>query len=161
MAEPITTVAPLEKGGIRFSETELAEVDQGRPVLRVRRERIQHIQLRWGSRAARPLVQVLLGTVFLATGCVIQGLMLWEWLRNGGVIHVEVVVGLAILALMGGWLLFDALKKGYFLEVSTDSRKEKLRFDRRLSLQKIESLLAEARQRFGYTVVGLNAAPTP
>jgi hypothetical protein len=146
----------VEKGGVRFSDQEIAEVDAshpgGRPVLRIPRDRIREIHLRWGAQAARPLVQLILGGGFLGAACYIQVSMLWEWFRYGGVIHAEVVAGLVVLGFVGGWLLFTALRRGFYLAVQTSGAQEKVRFDRRLPRQEIETLLNEARRRFGYEI---------
>ena len=157
MENETATLEAVEKGGVRFSNQEIAEVDvsnpRGRPVLRIPRDRIQEIHLRWGVQASRPLVQLILGGGFLGAACFIQGSMLWEWFRHGGVIHVEVVVGLAVLGLVGGWLLFTALRRGFYLAVRTNSAQEKVRFDRRVSREEIELFLNEARRRFGYEIL--------
>lgn len=150
----------IEKGGVRFSDKEIAEVDTsnpcGRPVLRIPRDRIQEIHLRWGIQAARPLVQLVLGGGFLAVACFIQLRMLWEWFRHGGTIYVEVVAGLVILGVVGGWLLFTALRRGFYLAVQTSGGQEKVRFHRRVPRQEIETVLNEARSRFGYEISDLN-----
>jgi hypothetical protein len=152
----------VEKGGVRFTDQELAEVDGSgpgsRPVLRISRDRIREIHLRWGLQAARPLVQLVLGGGFLGAACYIQAAMLWEWFRNGGVIYVEVIVGFVILGVVGGWLLFTALQRGFYLHVQTNNAKEKVRFDRRLPRQEIETVLNEARHRFGYEISDVHLA---
>lgn len=152
----------VEKGGVRFSDKEIAEVDAsnpgGRPVLRIPRDRIREIHLRWGIQAARPLVQLILGGGFLGGACYIQVSMLWEWFRHGGVIHVKVVAGFVILGFVGGWLLFTALRRGFYLAVQTSTTQEKVRFDRRAPRQEIETLLSEARRRFGYEISELHLA---
>jgi hypothetical protein len=141
----------VEKGGVRFSNQEIAEVDAsnpgGRPVLRIPRDRIREIHLRWGIQAARPLVQLILGGGLLAAGCYLQIGMLWEWFRHGGTIYGEVVVGFVILSLVGG-----------YLAVQTSSTQEKVRFNRRVQRQEIEPFLSEARSRFGYEIFDLNRA---
>lgn len=155
----------IEKGGIRFSDQEIAEVDPsrpgGRPVLRIPRDRIREIHLRWGIQAARPLVQLVLGGGFLAAAGYILVTMLWEWFRHGGVIHVEVVAGLVVLGVVGGWLLFTALRRGFYLAVQTNNAREKVRFDRRLPRQEIQPFLNEARRRFGYEISDLHLASVP
>jgi nitrogen fixation-related uncharacterized protein len=152
-----TTSVPkvsIAKGGVRFSAEELAEVDsRGHPVLRIPRSRIRQVELRWGRQAARPLVQLVLGVAFAGTGGGIEIAMILEWLRHGGTIIDLVVVGLAMMALLGVWLLWTALRRGFYLDVQTDSRAEKICFDRRLSREEVEAFLDEARQRLGYQIL--------
>lgn len=58
-------VPALEKGNVRFSQEMLAEVDRGHPVVRVQKDHVQSIALRRGFRAARPIVQGVLGAALL------------------------------------------------------------------------------------------------
>lgn len=143
----------LEKGNIRFSAKELAELDRHRAVIRVPRDRCREIAWRYGSRAARPWVQSTLGLACLAGGLYLLVRLLVEWWRGGGVLWIEQVAGLVILGFVGGALLVDVVRKGHFLEVQTDKAPEKLRFDRSVSPADIETFLSEARQRWGYTIV--------
>ena len=59
---------------------------------------------------------------------------------------------------MGGWLLFTALRRGFYLAVKTTSASEKVRLDRRLPRQEIQPFLNEARHRFGYEISDLHIA---
>jgi hypothetical protein len=143
----------VEKGSVRFSEREVAEVDdRGHPVLRIPRDRIQALHLRWGLQAARPAVQLGLGVLLTAAGAVLLVALLVGWARQGGVLHLEMVGGFAFLVLAGGWLLTTALRQGYYLEVLTLKGREKVRFDRRVAPEEIIPFLAEAGRRLGYTV---------
>jgi hypothetical protein len=154
---PTENVPPVSiaKGGVRFSAEELAEVDdRGHPVLRIPRSRIRQIGLRWGRQAARPLVQLVLGIAFAGGGGFIEIAMILEWLRHGGTLIDLVVVGLAIMTLLGAWLLWTALRRGFYLDVQTDSRAEKICFDRRLTREEVEAFLDEVRQRLGYQILG-------
>ncbi len=154
--ETVQGVAPLQKGGVRFSDRELAEVDdRSHPVLRIPRERIERIHLRQGLQAARPAVQLGLGVVCLAAGCVLLVALLWGWFRNGGLLQLEMVGGFFFLALAGAALTLTALRRGYYLEVRTAKGIEKVRLARGLAPGEIETFLAEARDRLGYEISDL------
>jgi hypothetical protein len=84
--------------------------------------------------------------------------MIVEWLRHGGVLEGDLVVALAISALIGAWLLWTALRRGHYLTVQTDGRAEKVCFDRRLPREEIDPFLEEARRRLGYQI-SVAAAP--
>jgi hypothetical protein len=149
--------ASVQKGGVRFAAKELAEVDrQSRPVLRIARERIQGIHLRQGMQAARPVLQLAVGSFCLIVGCLLEGGLLWSWFREGGLLHLEMAGGFLCLAALGGWLAATALRRGYYLEVGTARGIEKLRIDRGLTAGEIESFLQEARSRLGYEVSDLH-----
>lgn len=150
--------AVLQKGNVRFSAEELAELDRHRAVIRVPRDRCREITWRYGSRAARPWVQSTLGLACLAGGFYLLVRLLQEWWRGGGVLWIEQVAGLVILGFVGGALLADMLRKGHYLEVRTDKSTEKLRFDRSVSVGDIETFLAEAGRRWGYPIVDQSPA---
>jgi len=64
----------------------------------------------------------------------------------------RILLAFASVTLIGVWLVVDALRRGYYLEVEAKGGKNKLRFDRRLSRAEIESFLATVRQRLGYEI---------
>lgn len=142
----------MENGGIRFSDKEIAELDRGRPVLRIPRDRVREIRVEWGFQAARPGVQVGLGVVILV------GWLWWGvgtivgWLRDGGVLYIEFVVGFVTMPLLGGWLALHGLRRGLYLAVQTDSLVEKLQLDRSLSREEVETFLSEVRRALGYPI---------
>jgi hypothetical protein len=145
--------AVLEKGNVRFSAEELAELDRKRAVIRVPRDRCREIAWRYGSRAARPWVQSALGIACLVGGFYLLVRLLMEWWRGGGVLWIEQVAGLVVLGFVGGALMVDVLRKGHYLEVRTEKATEKLRFDRSVAAADIETFLAEAGRRWGYAIV--------
>lgn len=142
----------LEKGGIRFSEKLLAELDRGRPVVRITRGDVRHIALRWGFQAPRPFVQTVLGAGLLLGGVFILVKIILELRAHGGEISGRLLIGLVIVGLFGGWLLFEAFKRGYYLEVRTEKRAEKLRFSRQLSREEIEEFIASVRSQMGWII---------
>lgn len=166
MESETAALSAVEKGGVRFSNQEIAEVDvsnpRARPVLRIPRDSIREIHLRWGVQAARPLVQLILGAGFLGVACYIPMRMVWEWFRYDGVMNQgkAAVWIVTLLGLLGGWLLFTALRRGFYLAVQTNNAQEKVRFDRRMSREEIENFLNEARRRFGYEIFDLNRMGT-
>jgi len=54
--------------------------------------------------------------------------------------------------LVGGWVVYDALRRGFFLAVKGPHGRQKLRFSRRAERPEIEALLHRAEQLFGYAV---------
>lgn len=143
---------PLEFGGIRFSNDLIAEVDRGQTLLRIRRDDVQRIALRRGFQAARPLFQTTLGFGLLLAGVYILVKVILELMTSGGEIGGKLLIALATVSLLGGWLFWEGLKRGYYLEVTTAKRAEKLRFARRLSEEQIEAFLASVRSQLGWPI---------
>lgn len=142
----------LEHGGIRFSTDLLAEVDRGHPVIRIPREDVRRIALRWGFQAPRPIVQAILGIGLLLAGVYILVKIILELMAHGGEVSGRLLIALVIVGLLGGWLFFEAFKRGYYLEVRTEKRAEKLRFNRRLSREEIEEFIASVRSQMGWII---------
>jgi len=142
----------LEHGGIRFSADLLAELDRGHPIIRIPREDVRRIALLWGFQAPRPVVQAVLGIGLLLAGIYILVKIILELMAHGGNVLGKLLIGLVIVGLLGGWLFFEAFKRGYYLEVRTEKRVEKLRFDRRLSRDEIEEFIASVRSQMGWMI---------
>jgi hypothetical protein len=142
----------LEHGGIRFSADLLAELDRGHPVIRIPREDVQRIALRWGFQAPRPFVQAALGSGLLLAGLYILVKIILELMAHGGDVSGKLLIGLVIVGLLGGWLFSEAFKRGYYLEVRTEKRVEKLRFNRRLSRNEIEEFIASVQSQMGWII---------
>lgn len=149
----------MEKGGVRFSDKEVAELDRDRAVLRIPRDRVREIRVERGFQAARPGVQVGLGAAILA-GCIWWGAgTIVGWLRDGGTLYIEFVVGFVTMALLGGWLSLHGLRRGLYLAVQTDSGLEKLQLHRSLSREEVETFLSEVRKSLGYPIVDRSLQP--
>ncbi len=153
MSEPAPRNEWMEQGGVRFSDKEVAELDRDRPVLRIPRDRVREIRLERGFQAARPLVQPVLGGSILAATLWWGGGVIVHWLRYGGVLEAEFIVGVVTMSLLGGWLALHGLRRGLYLAVQTDSRLEKLQLHRNLSREEVETFLSEVRRTLGYPIV--------
>jgi len=146
-------VPVLERGNVRFSQDMLAEVDRGHPVVRVQKDQIQSIALRKGFKAARPVVQFVLGGVLLGAPLYVFVAILLELRNPGSKVQGRLLIGLIIMAIVGAWLLWGALKRGYYLEATTRNRKEKLCFDAGLSESEIHEFLESVRRSpLGYAI---------
>ncbi len=88
----------------------------------------------------------------MVAGLVLLVEVLEVLMTQGGRIKGTILVGLVSLGLIGGWLLFDAFRRGFYLEVITRKRGEKLRFDRGLTRPELEEHLAGVRSRWGWMI---------
>jgi hypothetical protein len=151
-AERSETTQKLELGDVRFSEERVEALDRGHPVLRIARKEIDHLALRWGLQAARPLVQAAIGVVFLSVGGWVVVNLVGKFLFYGGWVAPKLEGLLATLIPIGGWLLWTSFRRGYYLEVRSRRGRDKIPFARDVSRAEIEALLGQAQQAFSYVV---------
>ena len=135
--------ASLSREGIALVEGQVT-------VRGIPRSTITAIELRRGFLSARPIPQ--LG---LAMGCAWMGLLSarafvsWAMVRTG---PLKAMGLLAILLPFGAWLALDALKRGEYLDVT--SEKGSLRISLQgVSQADLVSSLERARSEFGYNIV--------
>jgi len=86
------------------------------------KDQVQFIELKFGSRAERPLMQVILGLLLVALGLV--GLYL---VVMGGVRGLYWGVGLIFFGGIGALCLYEAIKKGHYLSVTCPKEIRKLK----------------------------------
>jgi hypothetical protein len=105
---------------IAISKKGLSEFSGGQRIIFIPKEQVQTIEIRVGFVAERPLIQGIFGLVLLGLGCV--GLPL---IYEGGLYGLRWGIGFLIFGGIGGYSLYEALKKGYHLRVicSHDTRK--------------------------------------
>lgn len=138
----------LEFGGIRISAEAIAELDGTRPAVVVKRTDLVRAQLDRGWHSNHPFLQIVFGGILVAVGLAPIPVII-NWLQFGGTLSTTWVCTLAML-LVGGWVVFDGLKRGFFLALEGTNFRKKLCFDRRAGLAEIQKYLQEAQTRFGY-----------
>jgi len=140
----------VERASIQVSDDGLAELDQGRRNVFVRRGEIRQVALAYGLGAERPLLSGILAVLALLVG-------LWPvvsflaFLNQGGVFQGETLYAVAFLAL-GGWLLYFSLRKRVHLRVRTEKTARKLLFHGPLREVDLQDLLRVAEQDYGYSI---------
>lgn len=142
----------VEYGDVRFSEQRLDGLDGGRPVIRILRSDIRSIDLRWGRQAARPLVQIILGLGTILIGVVAAIHFVLSIIQGGRLGFLKMDIWLSVLIILGVWLFTNALKKGYYLNVSTRRGREKVPFRVRAPIAEIMEFLHQASTQLGYDV---------
>jgi hypothetical protein len=148
----MTVDAPqvIELAGVKFTPDDVTELDGGQVMVRVSRRDVRGMVLRHGFHSAHPLLQVLFGAVLAAIGL----LPTWHftnWLLHGGT-FVSVEALLMGFVFLGPWLMFNALQRGPYLEVRTESGTRKLAFDGKLDPGQLDTCLAAAEQLLGYSI---------
>jgi hypothetical protein len=148
----MTAEAPrvIELAGVRFTHEDVTELDGGQVMVKVLRRDVRRMALRHGFHSAHPILQILFGTVLTGIGL----LPTWHftnWVFHGGTfVSVEAVaMGFVFL---GPWLMFNALRRGPYLEVRTEGGTKKLAFDVGADPRELETCLAAAEQLLGYSI---------
>jgi hypothetical protein len=106
---------------ITASEKGLSEFNGGRRIIFIPKKQIQSIEFKSGSLAERPLAQAIFGLLLL-TALGFAGIYL---LIENSVYGLRWGLGFLLFGGLGGFMLYEALRKGYFFQVtsSNDSRK--------------------------------------
>lgn len=129
---------------IVVSEKGVSEFSHGQRMIFVPKEQIQRIEIKFGSRAERPLVQIILGLLLVGLGLV--GLAL---LIVGGFVELRWGMGFILFGGLGLFCLYEVLRKGYYLHVISPNDTRKLVI--KGAIQKTEfSKFIKAAVQLGY-----------
>jgi hypothetical protein len=143
---PSDHAEPLDYAGIIFSQEKVAE-DRGTSV---ERHRIRHMRLRYGFRARHPLLLAVFGVLVSAIGVAAVGHLLF-WLLLGGTLF-DVEVPATLLTLLGSWMLYQAIQRGWILDVSTDTGLQRLEFHKSAKKEELQDFLEMVNRELGYSV---------
>ena len=136
--------------GVGFSAEGLFEGSAGCPRIVVPRARIERIRLRCGFRARHALALGLFGVLLIGVG-VAPIPHLVSWLLYGGQASKLEFLAL-VLIVLGTGAIYEALQRGYLLEVETSSGRQRLEFDKSAGSNEIEAFVCRVEQSFGYPV---------
>ncbi|MGA9778748.1 MAG: hypothetical protein WBS33_10810 [Verrucomicrobiia bacterium] len=126
------------------SEKGVSEFGHGQRLIFVPKEQIQRIEVKFGSQAERPLVQIILGLLLVGLGFV--GLSL---LISGGFVELRWGIGFILFGGLGVFCLYEVLRKGYYLHVISSSDTRKLVIKGAISKTEFSKFIKAAVQ-FGY-----------
>jgi hypothetical protein len=133
------TIQPVECCGIRCTDTGLFEMEGSKVMVSVQKSEIQRITLRHGIQAPNPTLQIIFGLAVASVGYFpIRELILW--LQHGGTIF-STYHFLIIVSAIGIWTVFEAVKRGYFLEVQTTAGTKRLAFAKRPDEETLRGLM--------------------
>jgi hypothetical protein len=143
----------VEYHGLVLDHEGVAEWEDGRKAVFVRRDQLRALRYEFGWRSERPIAQGLLGATLLAAGLHVLRIFILAFIRDGMVSLPKTFTGLGImLPILGAWTLFGALRRGHFLRadlVNGDSRKFLLQ--RRFDATEFAAFVARA-QAIGYSI---------
>jgi hypothetical protein len=124
-------------GALRIGAERIDELQDGRAIHSVRRADIRSIYLHYGFLARHPIIQLIFAAV-LVLGFGMLTLMVISALMDN-VAGKSLCMAPAFL-LLGVWLIYDALKRGHYLEIWTHSRRHKLIVGRDISQPHLDAL---------------------
>ena len=124
---------------VAISEEGLAELRKGRRVVFVPKERVQGIEVRFGSPAERPLIQGILGSVLTAFG--LAGVF---FLAEGGIAMYRWEAGSLFFTVIGLWLLWETMRRRYYLRVISSNDERKLVFSGKVQKSELSTFLQSA-----------------
>ena len=113
--------------GLVLDDDTLCEMSDGRRAAEVPRAVIRHVALGHGVAAERPVVAILIGVFLIVLGLA-SACNLALWYLRGGTAHGVEALAVGLIPI-GGWLVHHAMRKRYFLRISTDSGERKLAFE--------------------------------
>ena len=119
-------IQPIECCGIRCTEGALSEIEANRVVITVPKKDIVRITLRHGVQAPNPTIQILFGLALASVGYFPLRSLIY-WMQHGGILlWTEQLI--MVVAGLGVWTTFEALKRGYFLEIQLAKGFKRLAF---------------------------------
>jgi hypothetical protein len=116
----------------------------------VARSRVSRVVLDRGLQAARPMVQMLIGIALI--GFLAWPLYrLWFLFRYGGIAFGR-EGALGALSILGGWLVYDAFRKGWFLKLETRFGAHKLPFAKGALPDGLEDFVQRVHSELGIAI---------
>jgi hypothetical protein len=143
-------VGALTLGGVCFTAKGVFEGSVSRPTTAAPWARVEHLRLRYGFRARHPLLLGLFGLVLVGLG-IVPILRALAWAAEGGT-YILNEVFMVVWLLLGVGALYQALRRGFVLEVKTTTGCQSFEFTKGVSAQELGAFLDHVEQTFGYAI---------
>ncbi|MFM9963293.1 MAG: hypothetical protein ACKV2Q_18950 [Planctomycetaceae bacterium] len=140
----------LQFQNIRFRMDGVGEWDQTRFALYLNRNLIRRITLCNGFQCERPILAGLLGLVVSAVG--LAGVAIFFGALGAGFVVSKYVMALPVCLLVGCWMIFTAMKRGFYLDVILESDRRKLCFQGSVDVASLDQFLREVESQLGYQI---------
>jgi hypothetical protein len=124
---------------IIISEKGLSEFSDGKRIIFIPKEQVQLIEIKFGSHAERPLMQVILGLLLIVLGFAGVYLVL-----IGGLRGLYWGLGLIGFGGIGVLCLYEAIKKGHYLYVTCLKDARKLKFTGEIKKTELSKFIKDA-----------------
>jgi len=140
----------VQLGALRVTPTRVEELDQSRVIVAVERQDVVRARVAWARRWERPLLQLL-----FAAACGIFGMFVvldtFHWLQGGGTREVLAIMCTLLLPL-GGWIGYDALRRGPILLLETPRDRRRLAFGSKISRGPLLAFVDAANRELSYHI---------
>jgi hypothetical protein len=144
---PSTEEKPVLKyDNIVVSSRGMAEVHGKKVVIFVPAAEINRITLKFGRAEHNPVVSICIGAVLALVG--IFGLIVFFTGKKGN----RYDLGLIALGIIGGSLIFDALKQRYFLEIDKKNDMRRLVLSKKAKKEDIDELCNKIRTIYKFEI---------
>lgn len=144
-------VEQIDYLGVRISHEGFANMYGARTEKLVPRDEISQIELKYGRVGERSWFQ-------LAFGLLCLGIAAWQflgiliWIFGGGTLSGAGVLIMGLLLGIGGWAVWDSLRKQWYFDIeTTNMKKQKIAFDGKVDDDALKAFVQQARQ-MGYQV---------
>jgi len=140
----------IEYNGVRFWPDRIELLGAGSPIASEKKENVRCITARHMFQAERPLLQLIIGGVLLSfLVALIYNVALW--LLFGGKMYASTLYLMVIPGGLGGYLVWQALKRGPLLLVELDHSQRKFPFNQKVDQDTLVRFLNEA-SKMGYNI---------
>ncbi|MDB5035616.1 MAG: hypothetical protein JWQ98_2857 [Chlorobi bacterium] len=143
---------PIVYASVRVDEKGIMELDHGRRSVFVPRENVRSIELKQGSPAERPMVQLVLGMIIFG------GALYWlsgvvAWWNTPWAINYRFLIVPPPMLLLGSWLIYAALRKRYFLRICLDRGERKIVFRGDVDRDGLQEFMGATKRRFEMEII--------
>jgi hypothetical protein len=120
----------LTFGALRISSDAVEEFQDNRSVIRINRQEIRSIRLSHGFLARHPLLQTIFGILVIT----ISG-----FFSLAGIAELQAriidfwTLSPTLFVVLGIWIIYDATKRGYYVQIYTADKSHKLLIGRSLT----------------------------
>ncbi|MFC1824846.1 hypothetical protein ACFL9T_19225 [Thermodesulfobacteriota bacterium] len=138
---------------VEISEKGIAELDEGRKTVFIKKDDIRGVVLKHGCIVQHPIIQMIFGVGILALGVLFIPLLLQVFEATspvGGGIKF-VALGLPVL-LIGFWLVRDVFKRRFYLNVETEKKCKKIVFNDPVTPVELMNLVEIAHIEYDYKI---------
>jgi hypothetical protein len=108
---------------LAISEKGLSEFSGGRRIIFIPKDEVQIIEIKFGSSAERPLIQVIAGLMLVGLGYIGLTMIIMNAMRGS-----RWGLGFIVFGGFGLWFLYETFKKTHYLRVICRNDKRKLVF---------------------------------
>lgn len=141
----------VELNGVRFEKDCISNIQDGRVFARMERDEVQSLTIVCGVLSHRPVLQVIVGALVALFALCATCWAIIE-LIQGDHPSRHMFASAAVVP-FGAWVIYDALKVGYYLRLEGRTKTLKFTFSRKTDLDRIRDLARQAHAELGYDVL--------